>query len=60
MITVAEEIAAVRREIRLRYQVYPRRVATGRMTKQKADYEVAVMEAILDRLLCAEREERLL
>jgi len=30
------------------------------MTKQKADYEVAVMEAILDRLLCAEREERLL
>jgi len=50
-ITLAEQIAAVRREIAMRERVYPKWVASGRMTQVKAEHEIAAMRAVLDTLL---------
>ena len=47
MITRADKIAALKREIALRKNVYGKRIAAGSMTPEKASYEIAVMEAIL-------------
>lgn len=47
MITLEEQVEAVRREIKLRKRVYPRRIEAGQMTQQFADEQVAVMEAVL-------------
>lgn len=47
MITTTEKRDAVKREIAMRRRVYPRWVSDGRMTRAKADAEIAVMEAIL-------------
>lgn len=38
------------RELRLRRNVYPRRVANRRMTAPQADKEIAMMEAIVEAL----------
>ena len=45
-ITLADQIAEVEREIAMRQQVYGRRVAAGQMTKDKADKQIALMEAV--------------
>ena len=47
MITRVEKIAALKREIALRRNVFRRRVAEDKMTQATADYEIAVMVAIL-------------
>lgn len=44
--TIDEQIACVEREIRKRRTAYPRWVATGRMSRDKADREIATMEAV--------------
>jgi hypothetical protein len=44
----AEMLACVNREIKMRERVYPERVASGRMLKGKAQYELRVMRAVLD------------
>lgn len=44
--TKQAKLRAVRREIRQRRRVYPRLIASGKMTQQEADAEIAVMEAI--------------
>lgn len=46
-VTVAEQIAAVEREIAMRGRVYPRWVAAGKMTQAKADAEIRAMRAVL-------------
>ena len=46
-ITLDDKIRALRREIAMRYRVYPNRVADGRMTQAAADREIASAEAIL-------------
>ena len=46
-ITRADKIAALKREIALRKNVYPKRIELRRMSQEKADQEIAVMEAIL-------------
>jgi hypothetical protein len=46
-LTMDELIACVEREIRLRQQVYPRRVADKRMSQAKADREIEMMGAVL-------------
>jgi hypothetical protein len=48
--TLDEQIACVERELRLRRQVYPRWVATGRKKQAVADREIQVMEAVLTTL----------
>ena len=54
-VTLAEQIACVKREIGLRERVYPRWVATGRLTQRKADDEIAAMKAVLETLEAADR-----
>lgn len=44
-ITIEEQIAAVEREVTLRRRVYPRWVEAKRLTQDKADREIAAMEA---------------
>lgn len=46
--TNEQKLQAIEREIRYRERVYANRVAIDRMTRAKADYEVAVMKAIAD------------
>lgn len=49
------------REVRYRKRVYPRLVEQGKMSQAKMDYEIAAMEAIVERLRAiqayAERRE---
>jgi len=49
--TVEQQIAEVQREIALRENIYPRWVETGRLTKQKADHQIACMKAVLGVLM---------
>jgi hypothetical protein len=42
-----EQIASVERELGMRRQVYPRRVADNKMTQAHADLEIRRMEAVL-------------
>lgn len=44
---LTDQHACVQREIAMRKRVYPRWVASGKMTKPKADHEIATMEAVL-------------
>jgi hypothetical protein len=50
-VSLEEEIAAVEREIGLRKRVYPGRVQGKRMSQDRADREIQIMEAILDLLV---------
>jgi hypothetical protein len=57
-VSLERQIEAVRREIKLRRQVYPNRVFQKRMSQLKADEEIAVMQAVeatLMRLMEASR-----
>lgn len=58
MIPLADQIKCVGREIGLRKNVYPRRVALGKMTDAEATRELATMEAVLESLKRLERNER--
>jgi hypothetical protein len=52
-----DKLKCAQRELALRERVYPRRVASGMLTQEKADREIAVMEAIVAdyvRLVAAE------
>jgi hypothetical protein len=49
-ISIADQIACVEREIKMREHVYPRWVGQGKMTKDKADREIAVMREVLTTL----------
>ena len=46
MIGPLEKLQCLRREIAIRKAVYPKWVASGKMTRQAADHEIEVMEAI--------------
>lgn len=48
--SLAHQIAAVDREIRMRDRVYPRRVSNGQMRQDTADREIAAMKAVLETL----------
>lgn len=47
VVSYADQIEAVRRELKLRESVYPRRVSDGKMTQALADRELARMRAVL-------------
>lgn len=46
MMTREKKHDAASRELKMRRKIYPRVVATGRMTQAECDHEIAVMEAI--------------
>lgn len=48
MITAQDKLDAAERELKLRRQVYPNRVATGRMSAEFAASQIAIMAAIAD------------
>ena len=49
--THAEQLAAVEREIALRRRVYPNWVAAKKMSQDKADKEIAALEAVAKTLV---------
>lgn len=49
--TIDDKIKCLRREIALRKNVYPKWVDSGRMKKEDAEREIAVMQAIHDDLM---------
>lgn len=48
MFTLTQKIACLERELRLRFRVYPRWMAQGKMTKAGADHEIGIMTEILE------------
>ena len=50
-VDLANQIRCVEREVRMRERVYPRWVASGKMTAPAADRELAAMRAVLSTLL---------
>lgn len=60
-ISLADELAEVRREMRLRERVYPRWVADGTLAAAVAERRLAALLAVAQRLaalLAAEAEEQ--
>jgi hypothetical protein len=49
-ITVDDMLAEVKRELLQRAKVYPRLVATGKLSAEKAGRQTRVMEALADKL----------
>lgn len=47
-ITREEKIACIKREIEMRHKVYPRWIANGKMSMDKAGREIEVMQDILE------------
>lgn len=45
--TLHEQIGSVEREIAMRKKVYPRWVSQGKITREKAEKEIGLMEAVL-------------
>lgn len=48
--TIDDMIACIKREIAYRRKVYARMVTQGKMTEEKADYEIVCMGSILKNL----------
>lgn len=48
--TLRDQLAAARRELALRRSAYPKWIASGRMAKDKAEHEIAAMQAIVETL----------
>ena len=55
--TLDDQIRCVGREIGLRRNVYPKFLASGRITQEKADHEIAAMEAVYETLKRLRAEE---
>jgi hypothetical protein len=60
-VSMDDMIGCANRELMMRKRVYPKWVADGRMSEQKAETEIRFMTAILEHLLKAagRREEEL-
>ena len=58
LITLDDQIRSVGREIGLRRSVYPRFVANKKLTQEKADYELACMEATYSTLKKLKAEQQ--
>ena len=55
MITLREQLDAVKREVELRRTTYPRWVREGRMSPERAAHGIAVMEAVAETVAYALR-----
>lgn len=56
-VSIAGQIAEVHRELALRRNVYPSRVAAGKMRQSEADLCMDRMLAVLDTLMFCQRYE---
>lgn len=59
-VPIARQVECVERELRMRRDVYARRVADGKMKQRKADDEIEAMAAVLATLQEIDAKERLL
>ncbi len=58
MVTLADQIAAAERELKLRQRVYPRLISEGKLSEDFAGHQLACQAAILETLKqCKERGE---
>ena len=48
MITNEQKLACIKRELGYRTRVYPRLIENGSMTKEQADRQIGIMQAIAD------------
>ena len=48
--TIQQQIAECAREAAMRRGVYPKFVASGRLTQEKADSQIACMDAVIETL----------
>jgi hypothetical protein len=55
-ITLDDMIAELRRELRVRLKVYPKLVRDGRLTQTKAQRQVSMLEATIDKLEALPRD----
>jgi hypothetical protein len=60
IITDADKLACVQRELKLRQRVYPRFIEERRLSAGRAAHELAAMEAIVRDYEAKAAEERLL
>lgn len=60
VITSADKLACVQRELKLRRRVYPRFVEEGKISAGRSAHELAAMEAIVADYLAEAERERLL
>jgi hypothetical protein len=60
IITAADKLACVNRELAYRYRVFARRVDAGKMTQRQMDREIALMEEIAADYTALAEKERLL
>ncbi len=58
--TTQDKLAAIERELSYRRKVFARRVENGSMTRELADRQIAIFEAIRDDYAKAEKAERLI
>jgi len=56
-VSLEDQIAAVRREIKMRERACPRWVANEKMSQAKADAELAAMRAVLETLVALKPPE---
>jgi hypothetical protein len=47
-VSTHEKLKCAERELKMRQRVYPRFVENGKMKQWQADYEIKVMQAIID------------
>jgi hypothetical protein len=48
MITLEDKFSCVKRELEMRRQVYQRLIIRGKMNRERADREIATMQAIVE------------
>lgn len=46
-VSITDQLASARRELKMRRRVYPNWVSTGRLRQDTADHEIACMDAIV-------------
>lgn len=56
-VSLEDQLRCVCREIKMREGVYPKRVASGRMTQKKSDEELNAMRAVRDTIMELIREK---
>lgn len=60
MITVAEQLKCVEKEIGFRKRLYPRWIESGKISPGKAEYEIKVMESIKTTLMLMPQDQAFL
>ena len=59
MITIDQQIACVERELKMRRDVYPRRVGRKQMSQKFAEEQIITMSEVLRTLKAVKRDEDL-